>query len=404
MKSFGYELLQQNGQRSSGKVLARDKRDALTKLRTHDCKIIRLELEQDTLSKQAGQSIGLPGQILFTANLNLRLAGQLKAGIPLRKALENIKAVSKGKYQQGLQEVVDTLDAGRTFSEALSARRDLFPDFMCSMVSVGEHTGALAEMLQDVADYYFDLYEIRTHLKQVSLYPLFLCTLIFLLLLAFIEFVVPSFASLYTMLNIDLHGVLRGLLLLREHLLLIILAGILSLVVAVRHIRSRCRQNSNYLMDIAVRAPVIGHFAKVLQEVRFCRVVSMQLRVGVDLLTALQIARNCITGTAMQHMLDQVTADLTRGVGLYETALAHNTFLSDDTLEFISVGEDGNGYAQMLELAHTQARGNLKNISASIKTYAQPLIFLLTALTLGAVIVILLQPMLGVLENVGNNW
>lgn len=401
MKTFDYELVYPDGRRERGRVLAESSKEALGKLHYGQGKIVRLQPVVELAQRQVNLNIG--GGILFIANLNLRLAGQLQAGIPLRKALQNIQNAGTGRYQADLQAVISALDNGSPFSEALASRQ-VFPRFMVAMAGVGEVTGALVEILKDVADYYLELYELQVHLKQIALYPLLLCIMILGMLLAFIVFVVPSFASLYSMLNIELHGVLRGLLFVKEYLWLLLLALMAIVVLIGIYVRRRCAQDSNYLVDIALRLPILGRFMQVLQEVRFCRVMSMQLQAGVDLLSAINVANGCVTGSSLQSMLSKVTLELTQGIGLYEAARLHNTFLSADTLEFVAVGEEGNGYAPMLYLAHTQAGLRLKNITASLRTYLQPLIFLVTAVVLAAVLIVLLQPMLGVLENIGNNW
>ena len=401
MQAFDYELVYPNGRRARGHVLAKNSKQAVEKLQVQECKIVRLQPRKE--STQNKLSVAGGNKTLFMANLNLRLAGQLRAGIALRRALDNVSRAGSGSYGKDLQAVCAALDNGIDFSDSL-ASRPVFPEVMVAMVRVAEATGALADILQDVADYYFELYELQMHLKQIAIYPLFLCTMIVGMLFAFIVFVVPSFASLYSMLNIELHGALRGLLFIKEHLLLMLvsLAAIVALIGI--YVRRRCAANPHYLIDIALRVPMLSVFVRTLQEVRFCRVLSMQLAVGVDLLSAMSTVRNCVSGSALQAMLDKVEVDLTRGMSLYEAGKLHNKFLSADTLEFIAVGEDGNGYAPMLHLAHLQASLNMKNITASLRTYLQPIIFLVTALALGSVIIVLLQPMLGVLENIGSNW
>lgn len=401
MKTFAYELVYADGRRARGRILAKNSKEAINKLQDSAGKVVFLQPIVDSVNEKAKISVG--SSVLFIANLNLRLVGQLRAGIALRKALENIQNAGTGAYTGDLQSVIAALDNGRSLSEALAARH-IFPSFMVAMVTVGEATGDLDSILQDVADYYFELYELQMHLKQIALYPLLLCVMIFGMLMAFIVFVVPSFASLYAMLNIELHGVLRGLLFVKEHLLLLLLLVVAGTIVLIAYVRRRCAVDKNYLLDMLLQAPVIGEFVRILQEVRFCRVMHMQLQAGVDILSAISVARACVRGSALQEMLVLVESELTRGIGLYEAARLHNVFLSADTLAFIAVAEDGNGYAQMFALAHHQAGFNLKNITAGLRTYLQPLIFLMTAVALGTVIIVLLQPMLGVLENIGSNW
>jgi len=89
-----------------------------------------------------------------TAQVSRTLATLLAGGIPLVNALD-IAARSTGNQAVGesLQAAARDVREGGSLADALS-RGQMFPHVAVEMVEVGESTGALAEMLISVADFY----------------------------------------------------------------------------------------------------------------------------------------------------------------------------------------------------------------------------------------------------------
>jgi type IV pilus assembly protein PilC len=103
---------------------------------------------------------------LATAQVCRTLATLLSGGIPLVNALE-ISATSTGNraISGHLAVVARQVREGSSLSGSL-AERGMFPAVAVEMVEVGESTGALAEMLNSVADFYDE--ENETSLERFS--------------------------------------------------------------------------------------------------------------------------------------------------------------------------------------------------------------------------------------------
>jgi type IV pilus assembly protein PilC len=101
-----------------------------------------------------------------TAQTCRTLATLLSGGIPLVNALE-VAARSSGNLAMGdhLNVVARQVREGGSLADALTAR-DVFPHVAVEMVEVGESTGAMAEMLNSVADFYDE--ENETSLTRFS--------------------------------------------------------------------------------------------------------------------------------------------------------------------------------------------------------------------------------------------
>jgi len=101
-----------------------------------------------------------------TAQVSRTLATLLSGGIPLVNSLDIAsRAVSNRSMADKLTGVARQVREGGSLASALS-ERDLFPHVAVEMVEVGESTGALADMLNSVADFYDE--ENETSLTRFS--------------------------------------------------------------------------------------------------------------------------------------------------------------------------------------------------------------------------------------------
>ncbi|HUL72353.1 MAG TPA: type II secretion system F family protein [Vicinamibacterales bacterium] len=101
-----------------------------------------------------------------TAQVSRTLATLLQGGIPLVNSLDiAARAVGNRSMAESLVGVAKQVREGGSLATAL-AERDLFPHVAVEMVEVGESTGALADMLNSVADFYDE--ENETSLTRFS--------------------------------------------------------------------------------------------------------------------------------------------------------------------------------------------------------------------------------------------
>ncbi len=96
-----------------------------------------------------------------TIQLARTLGTILAGGTPLVEALHITKSAVSNRYiAAGLSEAVDEIREGTTLAAALD-RPKVFPKLAVEMLSVGEETGSLELMLQDVAEFYESDLDLR---------------------------------------------------------------------------------------------------------------------------------------------------------------------------------------------------------------------------------------------------
>ncbi|MEK7851514.1 MAG: type II secretion system F family protein [Deltaproteobacteria bacterium] len=90
------------------------------------------------------------------AKFTRTLGTMITSGVPIMDGLEIVAKTAGNKtIEAAIMKTRESISAGKTISEPL-AQSKIFPSMVCQMISVGEATGALDNMLNKIADFYDD--------------------------------------------------------------------------------------------------------------------------------------------------------------------------------------------------------------------------------------------------------
>jgi type IV pilus assembly protein PilC len=93
---------------------------------------------------------------VYTARFARTLSNLYSAGIPMVESLERSAAIlNNGYIEEAFIKVVDEVKQGDQLSAAIQ-RTGIFESMFCSIVYVGEESGALDTILSKTADFYED--------------------------------------------------------------------------------------------------------------------------------------------------------------------------------------------------------------------------------------------------------
>ena len=115
---------------------------------------------------------GLGKRARVVARFARTLGTLITSGVPILEGIA-ITARTSGNaiIEEALLNVRQSVEEGRNMMEPLR-ESGVFPNMVCHMVSVGEATGALDNMLGKIADFYEDDVDVATKDLLASLEPL----------------------------------------------------------------------------------------------------------------------------------------------------------------------------------------------------------------------------------------
>lgn len=93
---------------------------------------------------------------IYTARFSRTLSSLYSSGIPMVECLQRASAVLGNMYvDEKFEGVVDEVKQGETLSAAIT-RTEIFESMFCSVIYVGEESGALDSILEKTSEYYED--------------------------------------------------------------------------------------------------------------------------------------------------------------------------------------------------------------------------------------------------------
>lgn len=335
---------------------------------------------------------------LFCRSLTL----QLQAGIGLADGIYLLAEDETGWKQGSFRRMAAGLDSGMTLSNVLEEAACL-PEYVCTMVQIGQQTGKLEQTLRSLGDYYEQQSRQKRQIRQALAYPGLVFVLMLVVVTVLLVKVLPIFDGVYGSLGSRLTGIAAGLLQLGRILetampaFLAVLGAVLLFAVL-------------YWKVAAFREYVNGWFRKrfgdrgigrKFNNARFAQALAMGLSSGLALEESLELAENLMKPIpAAAIRCRECAQQLEAGTGLAE-AMRMAQLLPPSESRLLSVGlRSGNGDQIMEEIARRlsqQAEDAVEDAVSKI----EPALVLIASLLVGVILLSVMLPLMNIMSTIG---
>ena len=325
--------------------------------------------------------------LLFSQELLALLA----AGLSLGEVIDTMVAKeTRAESRALLAAVRDRLLEGRSLSAALAEHPRAFPPLYVATVRAAERTGDLPEALARYITYQERLDLVKKKVASASIYPAVLLLVGGLVTLFLLGYVVPRFAGIYADSGRELPLLSRllvewgQLFNARGELIAVALAAAVAAAVAFQADLRRLAAGA------LARVPAIGERARVYHLARLYRTVSMLLRGGTPLPTALGMSAGLLPPD-LRERLGRALARIREGAGI-AAALDEHGLTTPVALRMLRVGEKSGDMAAMMERIAGFHDEELARWIDWFTRLFEPLLMALIGAVIGAIVVLLYLP------------
>ena len=329
-------------------------------------------------------------RILFLRQLAL----VLQSGLPLLQAMELLRRRLDKNLQLVCLHLYQLLRHGSSLAEAMERESSFFPQLTTQLVQAGELSGQLGTVLAELADYYEQQEKLRSFVIKAAIYPLLLLLAAFAVLLFFLLYVLPMLAGVYRDMHMQpsasmelLFGVQQWLV--NNPLLLASYLGFISILSA-----SHGKKAALWLL----KRSWCGNFSGLLYEIRFCKLLALLLDSGLNITIAVRTIATTMTESGFAKRLLLLDSRLQRGSDITASLAGVKGLLSPITLDLVSVGAATGCLPQMLREAASMGQQDLESRITKLREVLAPLLLLIAAGMIAAVVCTVLGPLLELLS------
>jgi len=307
--------------------------------------------------------------LLFSKQLHTLL----RAGVPIMRALAGLQESSHSEpMKEVLQDIRDSLDAGRELSMCIARHPTVFSRFYVSMVRVGEATGRLEEIFLRLFDHMEFERFMKEQVKSALRYPSFVVAAMAAAMFVVNIWVIPAFAKVFKGFNAELPLLTRILIGFSDFMVnwwYAIIAGVV--VVAGSFNWWRKTPKGHYQWDkIKLDIPIAGKIVRKATLARFARAFSLASRSGVPIIQALTNVAATVDNDFISSKLEKMRDGVERGESILRTAVAAGIF-TPVVLQMIAVGEESGSLDDMMQeiadMYQSEVEYELKTLAQQIE-------------------------------------
>ncbi|MDD0974264.1 type II secretion system F family protein [Pseudomonas fontis] len=324
-----------------------------------------------------------------------QLATLFQAGIPL---LQGFDIIAEGCNNPALQTLVNALktdiNAGNSLADALRKHPRHFDALYCNLIAVGELTGRLDTLLDELATYQEKREALRARMKKAMIYPMLVLMVGFGVAALLLLKVVPQFESLFAGFGAQLPAFTQAVIHLADWLgnhLLLMLGMTVGTVLAARQAYQKRPAFRLWALQHAMQLPILGALLQHAAMARFARTLSTAFAAGVPLLEALGPVASASGNALYEQAIQRLRQALASGSSL-SAAMRANPLFPPLSVQMCGIGETSGTLDDMLKRIaghHEQAIDHLLDKLASL---LEPLIVLILGLMVGSLVIAMYLP------------
>jgi type II secretory pathway component PulF len=411
---YSYKAVDQSGGHIAGVVEAVDRRSAVTALADRGhlvTELVEKGQRRDGETSTASALSSLTRRRVSSKDIlavTTQLSTAVRAGLPLLNCLDLIR---KQQHKPGMRGVFDDLvrsvNAGKSLSEAMAEHGNVFSPLYISMIRVGETGGILEQTSAQLAMILSREEKVKTNMRNAAAYPIFVLAIGLISATIIVTVILPKILATIDVAAVALPTPTRILLGASDFLraLFTSVAGwvvLLMIVAGLILFRWWTRTAGRFAWDsFRLKVPVLGSVLRTTAVGRFARTLGALTKGGVTILEALGVVRDTLGNEVLARRVDLVAEEVKRGESLATPLEASGEF-PPLLVQIVAVGEQtGKLDELLLNAAETFDTDADASINRFMSIFPAVLILVL-ALIVGFIIAAALLPIVNMSLQAGS--
>ena len=328
---------------------------------------------------------------------------QTKVGIPLIQALhvarQDCENERFGNVLKGLQRHIE---GGLLFHEALEKYPKTFSLHFISVIRAGELSSRLPETFLDLKNYLEWVENVIAEVRQASLYPLIVMTVVGGFVLFLFSYIIPQFAALLKSTNAPLPLITQIIFGVSDFakatwwfwgsILIFCTLGIM--------IGRRISKRFAIWVDSAkIKLPIFGELNLMLSISRFTHNLSILYRSGIPIIQAFHLCEELVGNAVVEKAVAESEESLKGGEIISEAMRRHDVFPSM-LMQMVIMGETTGNLDAALDNVADYYNQIIPRRIKKIFTILEPALIVFLIFVVGAVALAIFLPIISLMGSI----
>jgi len=332
--------------------------------------------------------------LIFTKRLQIMIS----SGLTLIQSLEILKDTKNKDMEAIIENVLNNIRSGNTFSKSLSMFPSQFDYTYVSLVYIGETSGALPKVLLDIIEDKEQKIKVNKKIRTMSIYPSIVGIILVIIMVIGVLVFIPRFEEMFGEQDIELPLITRVVFGVANFMPAILL-GIVGLIILIKILRKISKGFNRFIIKYIDKSKLS---IKVVKDVlitsymyKFSFTISLMIKNGIRLQDALILTQKTINNVYIKNEIESINMLMTQGLE-FSRAVKEQDYFDELITNIILTGEESGKLSESLEQIANYYRDEIDTNVERIMELVQPASIIIIALVVIPVVFAIYMPVLNI--------
>ena len=327
----------------------------------------------------------------------------ISAGVGLLEALQDFaETLDSGRLRDVVTNVAEKIEAGATFSEALTDFPDVFPQLFVNLIRAGEQSGELGQVLGHLTESLKWQDEMISRTKKALAYPLFVSVVVLAVVTFMMIYVVPQITGFIVSMGGELPWHTRLLITVSQLMTdwwPWLFGGPAVAILVWGMILKRNRQVRLWFDGIKLRVWVVGPVLQKIVMARFTHYFSLLFQAGLPVLECIDLCVGVVGNAFIARALEDARDRIVQGETVSE-ALADSGLFPRLVIRLLKVGERTGDLGNALSNVNYFYKRDVDDAIGRMQAMIEPTLNIVIGAIMGWVMMSVLSPVYDMISRV----
>lgn len=327
-------------------------------------------------------------------NFYTELGILIVSGIDIRTALEIITEEQKaGADRELFLKINNDVINGDSLSEAM-LKTGKFTMYEYYSLKIGEESGRMKEVLNDLAVYFTKKIKQRRQLSSAFTYPAMVLATAVIAVTFMLNFIVPMFMDVFKRFNSEIPSITKAVISASDFFRKYgTVALLLVFILIIWMLLSRSKPwYRRYSSKILLKLPFFGEITRKIYITRFCQSMALLLGAKTPMLKSIQLVRQMIGFYPYEKALDNIEKGILHGESLY-VGMQKTKLFDARIISLTRVAEEVNQLDTMFTRLGNQYSDELEYRTSMLNNLLEPLMIVLVGGLVAFILIAMYLPL-----------